>query len=197
MAGIRGSSPRACFDKFADHLNMLVTGTLSKKAHLRISVLEESDEKGTLGWSNDQFLPLNTQFGRLYFWLAQSLECSFEPKESASTRYRLSTREYWYRLQRTDADDGDALIRWEYMSPRHDKYKDKRWCWRHVQLEGSTNLPGGKMNFNRLHTPSGYVVIEDVIRFLIHDLRVKAVDKHWHDLLMASDKKFKEDFNRW
>jgi hypothetical protein len=51
------------------------------------------------------------------------------------------------------------------MSPRHVKYEDKRWCWRHIQFDGSKDLDGGRMNFDRLHTPSGYVVIEDVIRF--------------------------------
>jgi hypothetical protein len=150
-----------------------------------------------LGWSDGKFLPIGTQFGRLYFWLAQSLECSYEPKESANKRYRLSTREYWYWLQRTDALDGGSLIRWEYMSPRHVKYKDKRWCWRHIQLDASKDLDGGKINFDRLHTPSGYVVIEDVIRFLLHDLRVRPQSKNWHELLLESDKKFKEDFNRW
>jgi hypothetical protein len=194
VGGIRGKSSKDCFDKFADHLNALVQSTLSKKAHLRIDAL---DDKGILGWSDGQFLPIGTQFGKLYFWLAQSLECSYEPKEALNKRYRLSTREYWYRLQLTDAPDGGSLIRWEYMSPRHVKYKEKRWCWRHIQLDGSKDLPGGKMNFDRLHTPSGYVVIEDVLRFLIHDMKVKPQSKNWHSLLMESDKKFKEDFNRW
>jgi hypothetical protein len=53
------------------------------------------------------------------------------------------------------------------------------------------------MNFNRLHTPSGYVVIEDVLRFLINDLGVVAQTKSWHDTLIASEKQFKENFNRW
>jgi hypothetical protein len=194
VAGIRGKTPKDCFDQFAEHLNTLLQSTLSKKAHLRIEAL---DDKGTLGWSDGKFLPIGTQFGRLYFWLAQSLECSHEPKESANKRYRLSTREYWYRLQRTDALDGGSLIRWEYMSPRHLKYKDKRWCWRHIQLDASMDLYGGKMNFDRLHTPSSYVVIEDVIRFLLHDLKVRPQSKNWHELLLESDKKFKEDFNRW
>lgn len=194
MGGIRGKTAKDCFDQFSAHLNSLVQSTISKNAHLRIEALED---KGILGWSDGKFLPINTQFGKLYFWLAQSLECTYEPKESANKRYRLSTREYWYRLQRTDALDGASLIRWEYMSPGHVKYKDKRWCWRHVQLDGSTNLPGGKMNWDRLHTPSGYVVVEDVIRFVIHDLKVRPRTKEWHDLLMDSNNKFKMDFNRW
>ena len=41
------------------------------------------------------------------------------------------------------------------------------------------------------------VVIEDVIRFLILDLKVKLLSKSWHNVLMESDKKFKEDLNRW
>ena len=194
--GIRGGTPKECFDQFADHLNRLVQATLSRKAHLRVASLENAP-RGSLGWSNDKFLPINTTYGKLYFWLAQSLECSYSPKDPANRRYRLSTREYWYRLQTTDALDGSSLIRWEYMSPQHERYQGKRWCWRHLQLDAAKDLSGGRMNFDRLHTPSGYVVIEDVIRFLIHDLRVRAPSKNWHDMLMASDKKFKEEFNRW
>lgn len=197
MGGIRGKTPGECFDQFAEHLNVLLQSTLSRKAHVRISVLDDGGiEKGTLGWSDEKFLPVTTQYGRLYLWLAQSLECTHEPKEAANRRYRLSTREYWYRLQRTEALDGASLIRWEYTSPQHDKYKGKRWCWRHVQLDGSTDLPGGKMNFDRLHTPSGYVVIEDVLRYLFNDLKVKPQSRDWHDLLIESEKKFKRDFNQ-
>lgn len=194
MSGIRGKTAKDCFDQFTAHLNPLLRATISKTAQVRIIQL---DTKGVLGWVDNEFVPLETQFGRLYFWLAQSLECSHEPSQPANQRYRLSTREYWYRLQRGNDPKGDALIRWEYMSPLHAKYKDKRWCWRHVQLEGSADLPGGKMNFNRLHTPSGYVVIEDVLRYLINDLGVVAQTRSWHNALIESEKQFKEHFNRW
>jgi len=83
VGGIRGKTPKDCFDQFVAHLNELVQATLSRDAHLRIDAL---DEKGILQWSDGKFLPIGTQFGRLYFWLAQSLECSFEPKESANKR---------------------------------------------------------------------------------------------------------------
>jgi hypothetical protein len=194
VAGIRGKTAKDCFDQFTAHLNPLLRATISKTAQLQIAQL---DEKGILGWAGGEYLPIRTKFGMLYFWLAQSLECSHEPSQPASQRYRLSTREYWYRLQRDHDPNGAALIRWEYMSPLHAKYKDKRWCWRHVQLEGSTNLPGGRLNFNRLHTPSGYVVIEDVLRSLINDLGVRAQNANWHQILIASEKEFKENFNRW
>lgn len=194
MGGIRGKSAKDCFDQFTKHLNPLLRLTISKTAQLRIDQLED---KGVLGWADDGYLPLTTKFGKLYFWLAQSLECTHEPKNAANERYRLSTREYWYRLQRDSDPNSDALIRWEYVSPLHEKYKDKRWCWRHVQFEASTDLPGGRMHFTRLHMPSGYVVIEDVLRFLIHDLGVRPRSKDWHDALIESEKQFKETFNRW
>ncbi|HET7503762.1 MAG TPA: hypothetical protein VFK02_22230 [Kofleriaceae bacterium] len=194
MGGIRGSTAKACFDQFSHHLNALLRATISKTAQLRIDQL---GDKGVLGWADDHPLQIFTKFGKLYFWLAQSLECDKESKKPANERYRLSTREYWYRLQRDGNPGSDALTRWEYMSPRHEKYADKRWCWRHVQLEASTDLPGGRMHFTRLHTPSGYVVIEDVLRFLIHDLGVRPRSKDWHEALIESEKQFKETFNLW
>jgi hypothetical protein len=195
VGGIRGRTPGECFGQFTDYLNPLLQATLSKKAQVRVVAVE--GKLTALLELTEEFIKLGTKFGALYFSLAQSLECDHDPKESAGRQFRLSTREYWYRLQRTPDPAGEALIRWEYMSPRHKKYGDHRWCWRHVQLKAGVDLDGGRLNFNKVHTPSGYVVIEDVIRFLVHDLNVKSPQADWHERLNASEKLFKENFNRW
>lgn len=107
MGGIRGKTAKDCFDRFTEHLNPLLRLTISKTAQLRIDQLED---KGVLGWADDACLPITTKFGPLYFWLPQSLACSHEKDEPANKRYRLSTREYWYRLQRDADPRSEALI---------------------------------------------------------------------------------------
>jgi len=151
-----------------------------------------------LGFRGTHTIPLPTKHGRVYFHLAQSLACIEDKKQSASARFRLSTRQYWYRLQRDDGQS-DALLRWEYLSPTLPVYKDhgKRWCWRHIQMPHVVSMPHGELNFNKIHMPSGYVVIEDVIRFLITDLGVKPPcgKTTWHQKLVDSEKKFFREFN--
>jgi hypothetical protein len=141
VSGIRGKTAKDCFDQFTAHLNPLLRTTISKTAQVRISQL---DEKGVLGWADDEFLPITTKFGKLYFWLAQSLECSHEPNQPAHQRYRLSTREYWYRLQRDNDQKSDALIRWEYMSPLHAKYKDNAGAGDTCSLRAARTSPAGR-----------------------------------------------------
>jgi hypothetical protein len=61
MGGIRGKTAKDCFDQFTVHLNPLLRATISKTAQVRISQL---DEKGVLGWADDEFLPLATRHRR-------------------------------------------------------------------------------------------------------------------------------------
>jgi len=70
------------------------------------------------------------------------------------------------------------------------KNHGKRWCWRHIQMPHIASMPQGELNFNKIHIPSGYVVIEDVIRFLITDLGVKPPcgSTKWHQKLVDSEK---------
>jgi hypothetical protein len=42
---------------------------------------------------------------------------------------------------------------------------------------------------NRLHTPTGFVLIEYVLRFLLTDLGVKAASEDW-EVLAASESRF-------
>jgi hypothetical protein len=41
-------------------------------------------------------------------------------------------------------------------------------------------------SFSRLHIPTGRVTVEDVVRFLIEELKVIPLQSDWHDTLMAS-----------
>jgi predicted ATPase len=88
--------------------------------------------------------------------------------------------------------DAQALIRWEYdkLAPA-DGY-----ARHHVQIRSTVSLGGGRtLDLNKLHVPTGWTTIEEVIRFLIHDLEVKPpCGDEWHDLLAESERAFYENF---
>lgn len=52
---------------------------------------------------------------------------------------------------------------------------------------------GGKfLSLEKLHIATGWVTIEEVIRFLIHELKVRAKNSDWDARLRASEEKFRK-----
>ncbi len=196
---ILGKSARACFDAFVGHLNPLVHATLPTKAPLYVEVLEGRPNFAVLGFQGVYTIPLASTYGTIYVHLGQSLECTEDKKRSTNQRFQLRTRKYWYRIQRDRGGTADALVRWEYLSPTLDEYADhgNRWCWRHVQMSHEMPMPKGKLDLDKAHTPCGFVLVEDIIRFLISDLGVKPPcgKAQWHKKLIESEKKFFHEFN--
>lgn len=143
-------------------------------------------EFGTLAQGRVAGVPLETRFGRLYFYLSQQLEAVLE----SDGWYRLSTRKYWYRIQPVSSPNEQAHFRWEYESPgKHDGHPRH-----HIQLRSDVQLDGHVLDLNKLHVPTGWVTIEEIIRFLIVDLGVKPAGDDWPERLRKSERSFYEDF---
>lgn len=101
---------------------------------------------------------------------------------------------YQYKLYAPDTfragDEREALLRWEYV--KQWPTANDQWCRHHLQ--GPVNLAlGGGVLLQHLHLPTGYVVIEDVIRFCINDLGVPFLSAGWHQELEDSYKRFREE----
>lgn len=195
---ILGKTARACFDTFVDHLNTLVHSTLPTKVPLDVVALDPPTW-GALEFRGRDTVPLATERGHVHLHLGQLLECSADKKRPANQRYRLSTRKYWYSLQLEEGAQVEPILRWEYVSPRLPEYADegKRWCWRHLQMPQRLPLNKGSLDLKKSHVPSGYVILEDVVRFLICDLGVKPPcgKVTWHRRLLDSEERFHRDFN--
>jgi hypothetical protein len=190
---ITGSTREECFSRFFIHLRDL----LSKTVETATPFLEMQEGKSRSVVSFRENGPataeIKTRFGKLYLYVAQALEAEEQGREAGSKgeRFRLRTVQYWYRLQAAPGIHEPALIRWEYdtHTPRH------RQCRHHVQFESSLRVGKKKLDMNKLHLPSGWVTVEEVIRFLIHDL-----DAHppcgakWPQVLIKSERAFYEDF---
>jgi hypothetical protein len=130
--------------------------------------------------------PLATLFGTLDFSLLQI--CISEEFEDG--KYRLHTAEYRYAL--TPRGELEPSIRWEYLRERPDP--DARWARHHIQGTFVVGLESDGVVANDLHIPTGFVTIEEVIRFCIADLQVRPLSDEWNENLDESYTRFKTDF---
>jgi|SRR6478735_2979048 len=113
-------------------------------------------------------------------------------------RHQLRTSEYKYTIRASDGDLAEPLLRWEYVS---EVPAGKTWCRHHFQIgrleQKAVELPfnGGTLDLNRLHTPTGYVLIEYVLRFLLTDMGVTPASDDWERVLTDSEDAFFRRFS--
>jgi len=81
-------------------------------------------------------------------------------------------------------------VRFEYVS--QDLDPSARWCRHHVQFHRDYHSVRGGFSPSKFHIPTGWVTIEEVIRFLITDLGVPPLIDKWDEELRESEKQFRE-----
>jgi len=174
---ITGRTPNECYGTFLEVIRPLVAATIG--GYVRCTKMKPNETERML--ELPEGVPLETRFGRLFFWMGQRLSV-----QSEKGRCSLETIWYAYRVQATT--DARALIRWEYKKPA----VDVRYARHHVQLQANVLLPRGEsLDIDKLHVPTGWTPIEEVIRFLIHDLGVQPnCGDEWHELLLESERRF-------
>jgi hypothetical protein len=182
-------TPAECFRRFENHVRKLVADTVTPTHPLqRLFVTGET--RMTLSFrqgSGGVAVPVKTQFGRLFFYLGQALEAV----EEQDGRFRLRTRQYWYRIQDSPDLKTKALLRWEYdtETPRD------AFCRHHAQVRQDLPLGTKTLSLDKTHLPTGWVTMEEVIRFLIVELGVKPpCGDEWPRILETSERAFYEQF---
>lgn len=197
---IVGETPKECFDTFGDHVRKLVADTLPTQ---RVVLLRQGSDPATrnlvLHNPPDDVVALKSPtHGRIYVSLAQSLRALLLPNK----KYELRTCAYWYKvLQDAPGPLTEALFRWEYeASPPQGQH-----CNHHFQIGKVADggraievpLSSGTVDLNRLHMPTGYVLIEYVIRFLIVEFRIEPPcgPANWQAVLKRSEDKFFHEFS--
>jgi hypothetical protein len=86
--------------------------------------------------------------------------------------------------------DAPALVRWEYNSR---EFRTSPFPRHHIQVQAKVeSFAGGVLDLNKIHLPSGWITVEEVVRFLITELKVKPFSDDWDDLLQKSEEKFRE-----
>jgi hypothetical protein len=115
-----------------------------------------------------------------------SLYQTLDTIEGQHDRVRLRVIDYQYTITPLGADD--PLFRWEFVRfPSSGSF----WCRNHLQGPIDIGVGGRTVNLNDWHLPTGWVPLEEIIRFCIVDLGVPpldtAVDKDdnpgWHTRL--------------
>jgi hypothetical protein len=184
---ITGRTPGECFDQFEDHLRPLVAATVTATYPL---IPRRTKDRLVLGFEQQNervAVPIDTRFGRLFFYLGQALKAVDE-----GDHYRLRTFQYWYRVQHDASLKEQARLRWEYDT----ETPSDAHCRHHTHVPAEVELGDGALDLDKAHLPTGWVTIEELIRFLIVDLGVDppcGPDK-WAALLTESETKFFEDF---
>lgn len=182
MARLQGNSPEQVFRKFKKHLDDLLHKTVTQ-APLQLVIVESTKALVQFGSSDG---PSCVQVGRRYhLFLGQTLQALRDGEQ-----YRLRTLAYAYRISEGPSFSDPCIFRWEYnsrerresLSPRHHFHTPVI-----LRCFGTRDL-----NLNQLHIASGWVTVEEIIRFLIAELNIKPKSRDWDRLLRDSEEKFRE-----
>jgi hypothetical protein len=193
---IYGRTPNECFDLYREHIAELVAKVVPTKCPMRL-------EKGLLGrrtltFQNqpaDDAVPLQTRGnGTVYLYMAQELLTIEEKARPAGERHRLRTSAYWYKLYSSPPVevDADAVVRWEYKATERALPGECRHHMQFGRIDGrNVALGKGSMDVARVHLPTGWVLMEHVFRFLIHEFGVQPPCRdEWPRVLQESEDKF-------
>jgi len=182
---IEGRSLDQAARQFRDQVNHLLNTTVTRarvrllegprRDLLMLSLQETTGDPGAV---------LSTDYGRLRLIIGQHLGS----EKIGARRHRLKTVKYRYGIALEDGQE--SLLRWEYASA--EEHGDHVWCRHHGHALATLELPEGALSLNGSHVPSGYVPIEDVIRFCIVDFGASTLSPDWHERLTESSRAFKE-----
>jgi hypothetical protein len=120
--------------------------------------------------------------GDVLVFLGQT--CRVEPQSGHEKPFRLKTLSYRYHIR----PDGktDPAFRWEYTREAPGDH-----CRHHIQGPLDAHFGRASLSLNDIHLPTGYVTIEEIVRFLIVDLGVKPLTERWREVIADSYRTFK------
>ena len=192
---IVGRSLEEAANNFVDYLNGVLFKTITQ-VPIQVLPVREKDcvSLGFRQAAGPQLAELHSKYGKLFLSLSQN--CTSHKRSDGL--HELRTRRYWYYIY--DRDE-KPIIRWEYArdwEQKGTKSDPKFYCRGHVQGAIPLSLNRADVTLDDVHTPTGYVTVEDIARFCIEDLEVRFKDRppDWHELLVASYARFCKDFTR-
>lgn len=185
MAGLIGRTPREVFLNFHDHIQGLLNRTITD-ARLSLLHSEKHQTRASVDFRrNNEPIAAPLFKPGIFLYIGQFLIVQQQPDKT----WKLKTTQYKYRIQATDDPKDNQCLRWEYVSP---KIRDKQLCRNHFQVPLNFQLGKQTVSLEDSHLPTGWVTIEEIIRFLIMDLDVAPKQDDWDTQLQNSEKKFKE-----
>lgn len=183
---LSAKTPRDAFRIFQDHLNRTLNKVLTH-SRLRFIARSAKQEKTSLTFFDSQGRSIAVPLRPSPWYLSLRQDIQAIPEKEG---YVLRTLQYAYRIQRTPSLQDEAEVRFEYVSPDIDP--SARWCRHHVQFHDDYHKVHEDFSLKKLHIPTGWVTIENVIRFLIADLGVPPLIETWDEELQRSEEQFRE-----
>lgn len=192
---IHGRSEVECVEQFRNVLGKLFNQVVHKTRPVRamkrgnkfiIGVIDDYGTVQPLKLARDSAAPL---YARLW----QEVEIVSEKSSRGRRAFRLRTSAYNYHLFSTDDVMAEAVLRWEYVKVRQSG--SSLYCRNHLQ--GTFEIPGSQLfDFKKMHLPTSYVLLEEVLRFFIVELGHRPpCGDNWDAVLEESKKKFHEQLS--
>jgi len=187
--------PWAAFKKFEAHVQRLVGQLLPTQQPVNLIGASGDDYTAYLGFapspgSTRPTVALDTTHGRVQFYFRQELHAEHEKGNG----FRLTTRRYWYHLYKGDTID--AFMRWEYVDRKLEP--EARYPRHHLHIhEVVLPIDGSSagIDLKKTHLPTGWVTLEEVLRFLINELGVtSSCGDRWDQELRDGERRFYEEF---
>lgn len=176
---------REAFRALQGHVNGILNKVLTRY-HLEFFVRTAAQDQATLAFFDRRRVAVAVSLPPSLWYLHLGLELKAVPEEKG---YGLQILKYAYRIQRTPSLQDEAEVRFEYVSSILDP--SARYPRHHVQFHRNYQDVREDFSPNKLHIPTGWVLIENVIRFLIADLGVPPLIETWDEELRKSEEQFR------
>ncbi len=187
VAPFTGSNPEKVIQTFRGHIAQLLNSTITDAPLSIVGARRSVNElKATLslgGKTTDIARAVPLRQKPLHLLLVQNVSVIREPK---AREWRLKTLQYSYRIQAGPSLDSEWYFRFEYKAR---EIEDSLHPRHHIHLPVSLECGTTRVNLSRVHIPTGWVPLEEVIRFLIEELGVKAKTRDWDSVLRRNEEK--------
>ena len=142
-------------------------------------VYPNREGRQVLAWSQGQVKLKRIDGGLLFIDISQEIDDPVPDNKDA-----VSTREYIYSILDEAKND---LIGFHY----HPELDDDPVLYPHIHVYADADKRFAFFNLHKRHIPCGRVALEDVIEWMIVELKVKPLRDDWMDVLVATRAKFK------
>lgn len=187
MAGLTGSTPKEVFNRFVQHLNRLLHSSVCDAPLVSVIILERPQRAQMSFRQGNVPVAAKLRSGGWYLYLGQTLETVRE----RNTHWRLRTLGYSYRIQRGPGQDDPWVFRFEYISRELQSLPHPR---HHLHVPAKLRLPrtNREVDLAKVHIPTGWVTVEELVRFLVQGLGVKSRKSTWDQLCRESEETFRQ-----
>ena len=182
-----------CVEKFRAHLAPLVASVFGSSSYFGKLDIEKTGTTSRVGFLQGTVLvpiTIETRCGPLDFYVSQLVKAERVKGGKSDQSFRLSTLKYQYILAES-VDSRAEVMRWEYdrVLP-----EGKLHCRHHLHQRHTIKLGTADFDLDKAHMPTGWVLLEEVFRFLIVELSLKPATPDWDDRLIRSTRKFHDSF---